>query len=202
MAPSTLLALYISCISVYPVECIWRVWLSCRWCCKLHVCLSWAFEDLSYLLHALAWKHAVKHFQWQESIRGLSELHCILQHWSLMTEVWRQNTQTKQGSIVNMQSQSHTETQRTEVDSRLTIIDAYRSLQQRLCPFLPKVETRYQRSSNLRRRPKDPLQRAPPAPWMIKPIWHRSSPHTVAAVVPVVVVVLVVVIVVVVVVGR
>ena len=87
MAPSTLLALYISCISVYPVECIWRVWLSCRWCCKLHVCLSWAFEDLSYLLHALAWKHAVKHVQWQESIRGLSELHCILQHWSLMTEV-------------------------------------------------------------------------------------------------------------------
>ena len=39
MAPSTLLALYISCISVYPVECISRVWLSCPWCCKLHVCL-------------------------------------------------------------------------------------------------------------------------------------------------------------------
>ena len=31
--------LYISCKSVYTVECIWRVWLSCRWCCKLHVCL-------------------------------------------------------------------------------------------------------------------------------------------------------------------
>ena len=129
MPPSTLEIPYISCISVYPVECIWRVWLSCRWCCKLHVCLRIQGSLLSTSCPSIKTCHETCpvtriHERTSQHDRDVARKHTD------QTRIHRQHAKTiTHRDIEETQKVHHKQTswhglpfpaQRMEVDSRLS----------------------------------------------------------------------------------